>query len=147
MFARAVALLFLGLACTGRLQAEVGLAELRAGGYLLYMRHAATVFGQNDAGMKNYEDCANQRNLADKGRAEARGGPAYDAERYAGLKKLMSTPVEKGRNRVIVSHGNPFQALAGPPCLAEGEIAVLEPKGSGFEVVRRIGLEDWQALQ
>ena len=189
MIARAIALLLLALACTGWARAEVGLAELRAGGYVLYMRHASTDFGQNDAQMTSYEDCAHQRNLTDKGRAEARavgeqvrrlhipvgqvlaspfcrtmetarlafgraermlearGGPANDAQRYAGLRKLMSMPVEKGGNRVIVSHGNPFQALAGPPYLAEGEIAVLAPSGSGFAVVRRIGVEDWQAIQ
>ena len=37
--------------------------------------------------------------------------------------------------------------LAGPPHLAEGEIAVLAPNGSGFAVVRRIRVEDWQALE
>lgn len=80
---------------------------------------------------------------------EARGGPARtdDPSRYAGLKKLLSTPVAKGGNLVIVSHGNPFRALAGPPYLAEGEIAVVKPEGSVFSVVRRIRLEDWQALE
>lgn len=53
-------------------QAEVDLASLRAGGYVLYLRHASTDFSRNDAGMKSYEDCASQRNLTDKGRGEAR---------------------------------------------------------------------------
>src|SRR6266436_8814966 len=48
------------------------LAELLKGGYILYFRHAATDFSQNDERMKSYEDCANQRNLIDRGRAEAR---------------------------------------------------------------------------
>jgi broad specificity phosphatase PhoE len=189
MVARGVAFLLLGLVCAGRAQAEVGAADLRQGGYVLYMRHASTDFSQNDSRMTSYEDCASQRNLTDKGRAEARavgeqvrrlripvgpvlaspfcrtmetarlafgtaermlearGGPASDSERYAGLKKLMSTRVGKGANRVIVSHGNPFRALAGSPYLAEGEIAVLAPNGSGFAVVGRIRIEDWQALE
>src|SRR5258706_14184617 len=42
------------------------LAELRKGGYVLYFRHAATDFSQNDERMKNYEDCADQRNLIDR---------------------------------------------------------------------------------
>ena len=167
------------------------LAQLRAGGYVLYLRHASTDFSQNDSAMRGYEDCANQRNLTDKGRAEARaigeqvrrlkipvgtvlaspfcrtmetarlafgkaqamtevrGGPAQpgDPARYAALKKLLSTPVPKGENLVVTSHGNPFHALAGPPYLAEGEIAVIKPGGqNGFTVVGRIPVGDWQGL-
>ena len=45
---------------------------LREGGLILYFRHASTDFGQNDEQMTGYEDCAKQRNLTDRGRAEAR---------------------------------------------------------------------------
>jgi phosphohistidine phosphatase SixA len=48
------------------------LAELRGGGRIIYFRHAATDFGENDSHMKSYEDCAGQRNLVDKGRDDAR---------------------------------------------------------------------------
>ena len=48
------------------------LSALRAGGYVLYFRHTATDFGQNDEKMTGFEDCANQRNLTDGGRADAR---------------------------------------------------------------------------
>jgi len=48
------------------------LSELRTGGYILYFRHAATNFSQDDTKMKSYEDCASQRNLIDRGRADAR---------------------------------------------------------------------------
>lgn len=165
------------------------LKQLRAGGYVLYMRHTSTDFSQNDARMASFEDCANQRNLTGKGRAEARaiaahikrlgipigrvlaspycrtmetarlafgraeatqdarGGPARsdDAKRYEPLRKLLSSRPEK--NLVISSHGNPFSAVAGPPYLAEGEIAVVRPEGeSRFTVVGRIRLEDWQLL-
>ena len=47
-------------------------AKLRAGGYVLYMRHASTDFSKNDSNMRSYEDCDSQRNLTDKGRDEAR---------------------------------------------------------------------------
>ena len=168
------------------------LRQLREGGYVLYMRHASTDFGQNDANMKSYEDCANQRNLTDKGRAEARavrehirrlgipigavlaspfcrtmetarlafgsaepmqevrGGPSRteDPKRYEGLRKLLSTPPSPGSNTVISSHGNPFHAVAGPPYLAEGEMAVVRPQGdSRFAIVGKIRLEDWQLLK
>jgi Histidine phosphatase superfamily (branch 1) len=168
------------------------LKHLREGGYVLYMRHASTDFSQNDANMKGYEDCANQRNLTDKGRDEARaigqhikrlgipigavlaspfcrtietarlafgsaqamqevrGGPSRpdDPSRYDPLRKLLGTLVPKGENLVISSHGNPFHAVAGPPYLAEGEIAVVRPQGdSRFAIVGKIRLEDWQLLK
>jgi hypothetical protein len=80
---------------------------------------------------------------------EVRGGPARpeDPSRYDELKKLLSAPVTKGRNRVISSHGNPFHAVAGPPYLAEGEIAVVRPEGGmRFTVIARIRPGDWSGL-
>ena len=87
------------------------------------------------------------------GRAEpsaiVRGGPARpeNADRYSELRTLLSTPVERGRNVIIASHGNPFFGVAGPPYLAEGEAAVLRPLGKDFEVVARIKVGDWAALE
>ena len=168
------------------------LGELRHGGYVLYLRHASTDFSQDDAKMSSYEDCANQRNLTDKGRAEARtlgehlrrlkipigtvlaspfcrtmetarlafgkaqpmqearGGPARtdDPKRYDGLRELLASQPSPGTNTVISSHGNPFHAVAGPPYLAEGEIAVVRPqRDSAFAVVGRIRPQDWELLQ
>jgi phosphohistidine phosphatase SixA len=186
-----LALLF----CIGRASAQPDVSiieQLRSGGYVLYMRHASTDFSQNDSASRSYEDCANQRNLTDKGRAEARsvgehvkrldipigevlaspfcrtmetarlafgkarpmaevrGGPARsdDQARYAPLQKILSTRIEKKENVAIAGHGNPFHAVAGPPYLAEGEIAVVQPEGNGrFRVVARIRLEDWSGLR
>ena len=45
---------------------------------------------------------------------------------------------------MISSHGNPFYAVFGPPYLAEGELAVVDP-ASG-KVIGRLRLEDWAAL-
>jgi phosphohistidine phosphatase SixA len=166
--------------------------KLREGGYVLYMRHAATDFSQNDSRMTSYEDCANQRNLTDKGRAEAReigmhvkrlripvgevlaspfcrtmetarlafgkaqamnevgGGPVQseDPKRYDGLKALLATRPSGKTNTVIASHGNPFQAVAGLPYLAEGEIAVVRAEGAmRFTVIARIRPADWSGLR
>jgi hypothetical protein len=52
-------------------------AELRKGGYVLYIRHTSTDFSRNDANMASFEDCANQRPLTDKGRDEARAIAAH----------------------------------------------------------------------
>jgi phosphohistidine phosphatase SixA len=166
-------------------------AALQRGGYVLYFRHAATDFGQNDDQMSGFEDCARQRNLTERGRADARaiggeirrldipiadvlaspfcrtretaelifgrarvdprvrGGPANpdDAQRYAPLRALLSTPLERRGNLAIVSHGNPFRAVAGPPYLAEGEAAVIEPlRARGFRVVAKIAPGEWGTL-
>ena len=182
--------LFSAAACA---QADSALlAKLRQGGYVLFLRHTSTDFSQNDSRMTSYEDCVNQRNLTDKGRAEARdigahvqrlaipigevlaspfcrtmetarltfgkakamnevrGGPARpeDPARYDDLRKLLATRPAGKTNTVISSHGNPFHAVAGPPYLAEGEIAVVEPKGDArFSVVGRIRIEDWPSLK
>ncbi len=81
--------------------------------------------------------------------AAVRGGPvqADSPERYAELRKLLSTPPPAGVDLAIVSHGNPFAAVAGTPYLAEGEAAVIRPMdGSGFVVVARIPKDGWAAL-
>jgi hypothetical protein len=80
---------------------------------------------------------------------EVRGGPgtANSPERYAGLRKLLSTSPPAGANLAIASHGNPFHAVAGPPYLAEGEAAVVRPLGKDFEIVARIRSERWSELQ
>jgi phosphohistidine phosphatase SixA len=48
------------------------LAALRGGGFILYFRHADTDHQQNDTRMRSVDDCANQRNLTDRGRERAR---------------------------------------------------------------------------
>ena len=78
-----------------------------------------------------------------------RGGPAQpeSADRYAALRRLLSTPVMGHTNLAIASHGNPFRAVAPPPYLSEGEMAVIRPLGHGeFRVVARIPLAEWSAL-
>lgn len=78
---------------------------------------------------------------------EARGGPSRpdDPARYEALKKLLATPPAAGRNNVIASHGNPFYAVFGQPYLAEGEMAVVDPKT--VAIVARVRLEDWAGLK
>jgi hypothetical protein len=75
--ARFASLLFLLLAGTPGAQADelagpALAAELRKGGYVLYIRHTSTDFSRNDAKMSSFDDCANQRPLTERGREEAR---------------------------------------------------------------------------
>ena len=141
--------------------------------------------------MTDYANCAQQRNLTDAGREEARGiaaalrdlripvgpvlaspycrtmetgrlvfgsatasnavrgGPAStdNTQRYAGLVALLSTPVAKGSNLAIASHGNPFRAITQSAYLSEGEAAVVAPgPGDGFTVIARIPKDAWRTL-
>ena len=80
--------------------------------------------------------------------AAVRGGPARpeSADRYAALRKLLSTPPRAGTDLAIVSHGNPFDAVVGTPYLAEGEAAVIRPANDGFVVIARIPKDGWTRL-
>jgi phosphohistidine phosphatase SixA len=77
-----------------------------------------------------------------------RGGPARpdSDDRYAELRKLLSTPPSRGSNLAIASHGNPFHALTDIQ-LSEGEAAVILPLGAqGFRIAARIPKDGWDAL-
>jgi phosphohistidine phosphatase SixA len=78
-----------------------------------------------------------------------RGGPQQEGgDRYTELKQIFSTAPSSGKNLIISSHGNPFQAVAGSPYLREGEAAVVRPLGAGrWEVIARLGWEDWARLR
>ncbi len=166
------------------LQGPQLLAALKRGGYVVYFRHTATDFSKNDAAMKGFDDCENQRLLSEQGqrdasaigqRIRALGLPVGEALAspmcrtmdharlmlknvtprnevretqngdYAGLKQLLAAPVARG-NRWIVGHGIPFRAVAGAPHLAEGEAAVIRPGTTGWTVVARLLVADWQTL-
>lgn len=58
---------------------------LQEGGYVVYMRHAATDSSQEDQTELKLEDCATQRNLSEKGREQAK----YIGETW---RKLGITP-------------------------------------------------------
>jgi len=55
-----------------RLEGAALVRALREGGLVIYFRHTATDFSKNDRGMRDFDDCANQRPLSDQGRADAR---------------------------------------------------------------------------
>jgi broad specificity phosphatase PhoE len=78
-----------------------------------------------------------------------RGWPASgaDLDRYAPLRELLAAKQTDPTNTILVGHGNPFRAVAGPPHLMEGEAAVIKPlSGERFEIVARIRLEEWTDL-
>ena len=67
-------------------------AELRKGGYVLYIRHTSTDFSKNDANMTSFEDCASQRNLTDNGRDEARAIAAHLKRLAIPIGKVYASP-------------------------------------------------------
>src|SRR5258708_12419197 len=93
------------------------LSELLKGGYILYFRHAATDFSQNDERMKSFEDCANQRNLIDRGRSDARAAAA--AIRHLGIpvERVLASPfcrtVETAQ--LIFGRAEKMQEVRGEP--------------------------------
>ena len=68
------------------------LAALRSGGLLLYFRHTSTDFGQSDEAMVSFEDCSKQRNLTDKGRAEARAIGKAIRELEIPIGRVLASP-------------------------------------------------------
>ena len=70
-----------------------------------------------------------------------------DPKRYAPLRPYLTAAPASGTNTVLVGHGNPFRAIAGPPHLMEGEAAVIKPlAGDRYEIIARIPVERWQEL-
>src|SRR6266850_170464 len=149
------------------------LAELRKGGYVLYFRHAATDFSQNDERMKSYEDCADQRNLIDRGRSDARAIGAAIRELRIPVERVLASPfcrtVETAQ--LLFGRAEKMQEVRGGPSapagsgryaalrkilatpvragsnLAEGEAAVIRPLGADFQVIARIRIDSWEGLR
>lgn len=72
--------LLLWLLCTSVSADDALWEKLRAGGYVLLMRHAQTVAGTGDPPGFSLDECSTQRNLSDEGRAHARRtGEAFRA--------------------------------------------------------------------
>lgn len=70
--AGALALLLLVPEAAPAQQSADLLAALRAGGHIIYFRHADTDHSQTDQRGMRLEDCTTQRNLTDRGREHAR---------------------------------------------------------------------------
>jgi phosphohistidine phosphatase SixA len=104
------------------------LAALRGGGYVLYFRHAATDFSQNDEKMKRYEDCADQRNLIDKGRADARAAGTAIRELKVPIGRVLASPfcrtVETAQ--LLFGRAEKMQEVRGGPAVPAGSDRYVE---------------------
>jgi histidine phosphatase superfamily protein (branch 1) len=90
---------------------------LRAGGYVLYLRHTSTDFGENDERMTDYADCKSQRNLTDAGRAEARSIGTALRELRIPIGEVLASPfcrtMETGR--LVFGKATATSAVRGGP--------------------------------
>jgi broad specificity phosphatase PhoE len=69
----ALAALLAAPAAAQQLEGEALVEALRAGGYVIFFRHAKTDWAQRDAEGMRLADCSTQRNLSESGRAQATG--------------------------------------------------------------------------
>lgn len=122
------------------------LSELRKGGYILYFRHAATDFSQNDSNMKSYEDCASQRNLIDKGRADARAVGAAIRQLGVPVGTVLASPFCRTVETAQIAFGRAEktqQVRGGPAAPADSDryaplrkiLIAPVAKGTNFAVV------------
>jgi phosphohistidine phosphatase SixA len=90
------------------------LAALRAGGHILYFRHADTDHGQTDQRMTAVGDCTTQRNLTDRGRDHARAlGEAIRALDIP-IGVVLASPVETAELAFGTARKSPAVRESGP---------------------------------
>lgn len=169
--------------------------QLRAGGFVLYMRHGPTDTSRPDRVPRvDLNDCSTQRPLTEvgrlvakqvgeairragipigvvesspmcrcKGTAEAAFGKGYvvnanlmytsnltseeKVPRIANTRRLLSTPVPAGTNRVIVAHAPNLMDVIGYFPKPEALVVVFRPQGErGFEYIASIPPDQWSEL-
>jgi virginiamycin B lyase len=141
---------------------------LRGGGYVLYFRHAATDFSQEDTDTRKLGNCRTQRNLTSQGRADARAiGRGFRrlripvgavlASKYCrtrqtarlafgrvrttlDLTSLPSASTERERNRRIAA----LRRLLGTPP-RKGRNTVLVAHLFNIEAAANVSLEEGEA--
>lgn len=96
---------------------------LRRGGHVIYFRHAATDFSQNDAAMTSFEDCARQRNLTDAGRDDAREIGAAMKRARIPVGEVLASPYCRTMEtaRLIFGRATASNAVRGGPASNEGD--------------------------
>ena len=145
------------------------LTTLRAGGHVLVLRHGATHTDQADTDPLNLDNVAKQRQLNDKGRADARalgdalkraGVPigkvyssrfqrAIETARLVAGKEPETTVPEAGTNTLIVTHRpNILDALGKDYFdVREGETSIFKPDSGAYTLVGRVQIAQWATLK
>lgn len=106
------------------------LAALRAGGYVIYFRHADTDHSRQDQRPVNLDDCATQRVLSEKGRQNARAiGEAIRALDVP-IGPVLASPLCRAVETAVLAFGFAEKSMAtrdaGPePVGSPGRYAAL----------------------
>jgi Histidine phosphatase superfamily (branch 1) len=110
-------------------------SELRKGGYVLYFRHAATDFSQDDSKSRGPTDCANQRNLTDRGREEARAIGRAFVELGIPVGQVLASPMCRTDEtaKLIFGRGEPAPAVRASEPLRQLLIAPV-PVGTNVAI-------------
>jgi phosphohistidine phosphatase SixA len=88
------------------------LTALRAGGYVIYFRHADTDHRQNDQRMAGVDDCTTQRNLTDRGRDHARAiGEAIRALQIP-IGTVLASPLCRTVETAVLAFGSAQKSSA-----------------------------------
>jgi phosphohistidine phosphatase SixA len=85
-------------------EGEALLEDLRAGGYIIYVRHTSTDGSQEDTSL---DSCETQRNLTEQGRAEATAMGAVWATLNVPVGRLISTEYCRTRDTAQLAFGEP----------------------------------------
>lgn len=88
------------------------LAALRAGGYIIYFRHADTDWSQKDTPGMNLEDCSVQRNLADKGREHSRQIGAAIRALEIPIGTVLASPLCRTVETAVLAFGRADKTMA-----------------------------------
>jgi phosphohistidine phosphatase SixA len=129
----AVALALAGAACAllaspglsaGALEGRELVQALRGGGYVLYFRHAATIWSQTDSDPPSFSDCRTQRNLSPRGRADARRIGAAVRRLRLPIGRVLSSAYCRAKQTALLAFGRAqvTRDITGLPSAAtEGE--------------------------
>jgi broad specificity phosphatase PhoE len=114
------------------------LAALRAGGHVALMRHGEAPGTADPSGFR-VDDCATQRNLNDKGRADAASAGARLRREAVRFEKIVSSPwcrcretaslMNLGAVEIVETLGNPVVLRDRRQALVEGTRALVEGWG------------------
>jgi phosphohistidine phosphatase SixA len=129
----------LGTPVHARADEAAAWAALRAGGHVALMRHTDAPGGTGDPPGFKVDDCATQRNLSDKGRADAAQiGTRLKAEGIA-FEKILSSPWCR-----CIDTARLLDMGAVGPAPTFGNIVVLRDQTEALTEGARTLIGDWQ---
>jgi len=111
---------------------------LRAGGQVVFIRHATTVPGVGDPERFRMEDCATQRNLSEEGREQARRLGEFLREGRIPIERVVSSPWCRCLDTAMLAFGRvdersgALSNLFGRRDNAESQVRALRPRIGGW---------------